>query len=103
MTHVLDTHYVPAVADSRRLALARIEAIAGRLRTKAQANRFLLSLFALRVGPLRSIPDWLQTSAEGCKDGYPAIAADLFETAKLERNQQMLLLEDLVRVRAERD
>jgi hypothetical protein len=72
--------------------------MASRLRTPADVNRFLISLFALRIGPLRRIPEWLQASAEGCVDSYPAIAVDLFETAKLERSHKRVLLEDLVGV-----
>jgi hypothetical protein len=95
---LVDTRYVPSIADSRRLALARLELITDRLRTPTDASRFLLWFFALRVGPLRQIPEWLQSSAEACMGAQPGVAVDLFETAKLERGHQLVMLEDLVAV-----
>lgn len=95
----IDTQYVPAITDSRRLAQARVEAVADRLGTPADASWFLLSFLALRVGPLRRIPEWFQSSAAGCMAGHPDVAVDLFETARLERSQQLVLLEDLVELR----
>jgi len=95
----IDTQYLPTVMDSRRVALARVEVIAARLRTPTDASGFLLAFLALRVGPLRRVPEWLQASAEGCMAAHPGVAVDLFETARLERNQQLVLLEDLVELR----
>jgi hypothetical protein len=95
----IDSQYLPAITDARQLALTRIESISDGLRTPADASWFLLSYLALRVGPLRRVPEWLQATAAACMVAQPGVAVDLFETAKLERSQQLVLLEDLIELR----
>lgn len=96
----IDSQYLPAIEDARQLALARMVSLCEQLRTRADAQRFLLAHAALRVGPLRHVPEWLQATAEACMVVHPGVAIDLFETARLERSHQLVLLEDLIELRS---
>ncbi|KIG15922.1 hypothetical protein DB30_05113 [Enhygromyxa salina] len=95
MTNSVDTKYLPAVIESRRLAAARAKMIADRLHTPTGTLSFLLNYLSMRIGPLRPIPDWLDTSAEACEADHPAIAAELRDAAELELLHQRALNEDL--------
>lgn len=95
MTNCVDTIYLPAVLSSRRLTCARAQKITNRLHTPTGTLSFLLNYLGMRVGPLRAIPDWLQTSADACEAEHPVIAAELREAAELELLHQRALNEDL--------
>ena len=97
----LESGYLPAVSGARTTLAGRSSRLALELDTPARTLGFMLSFLALRIGALREIPTWLGTSAGLCQATDPMIAQDLRAAAALEREHRLLLMEDLVELRAE--
>jgi hypothetical protein len=95
MTNSVETKYLPAVIGSRRDAASRAHSLAARLNTPTATLGFLLNFLGMRIGPLRPIPDWLETSARACETDHRAIAEELRDAAELELLHQRALEQDL--------
>lgn len=95
---LVDTNYLACVVPSRELAAERAQMLVEQLREPIDTIRFVLRLFALRMGPLGHIPEWLESSARACEATHPtAVANELREAARLEREDLQLMLDDLQR------
>lgn len=95
---LVDSGYLIHVARSRQLAVVRCDALVDHLRTPLDTIRFVLRFFALRMGPLAGLAEWLEASARACEATHPtAVAKDLRDAAQVEREDLELMRKDLER------